>query len=124
LTIATANSNYAKMDSITGFSLVADSAGSLVAGKSDNLTGTIAGTYVAKTTGVSGSLDAALTAAGNHTVGGAASNLVVFQNGGNTYIFQDLAAGGTSVAGLDDGDVVIELVGLVNLDLLIADLAA
>jgi hypothetical protein len=120
LTIATANSNYAKMDSITGFSLVANAAGDLVAASSDNLTGTIAGTYVARTTGVSGSLDAALTTVGALT----ASANYVFQNGGNTYIYQDLATGGTSVAGLDDGDVVIELVGLVDLTLLIADLAA
>jgi len=124
LTVATANSNYAKMDSITGFSLAANAAGDLVAATSDNLTGGITGTYVAKTTGVSGSLDAALTAAAAHKVATVDKELVVFQNGGNTYIFQDLQTGGTSVAGLDDGDVVIELVGLVDLTLLIADLAA
>lgn len=119
LTIAAANSTYAKIDSITGFSLVADAAGNLVASKSDNITGGVTGTYVAKTTGVTGTLDAALIAAGNHTVSGAASENVVFQNGGNTYIYRDVGSDG-----LTDNDVVIELVGLVDLTLLIADLAA
>ena len=104
---------------------LADAAGDRVASKSDNITFGSALTFVAKTTGVSGSLDAALTAAGNHTVGGSASNNVVFQNGGNTYIYIDNTTGYTgAAAGLDDGDTVIELVGLYNLDLLIADLAA
>ena len=118
LTFAATTSIYSKMDSITGYSAVADAAGDRVASKSDNISG-IAGVYVAKTTGVSGSLDAALTAAGNHKVSGTDSELVVFQNGGNTYIYRDI---GTN--GLDDDDLVIELVGLVDLTLLIADLAA
>jgi hypothetical protein len=115
LTYATTSSTYAKMDSITGYSAVANAAGDRVAALSDNITGGIAGTFFARTTGVSGSLDAALTTVGALT----ASANYVFQNGGNTYIYQDLGA-----AGLDDADVVIELVGLVNLDVLIADLAA
>jgi hypothetical protein len=120
LTYATTTSTYAKMDSITGYSAVANAAGDRVAALSDNITGAIAGTFVAKTTGVSGSLDAALT-----TVGALTGANYVFQNGGNTYIYVDNTTGYTgAAAGLDDGDTVIELVGLVNLDLLIADLAA
>jgi hypothetical protein len=115
LTIGQTTSTYAKMDSYTGYSVVADAAGDRVASKSDNITGGIAGTYVARTTGVSGSLDAALTTVGSLT----ASANYVFQNGGNTYIYQDLGTGG-----LTDDDVVIELVGLYNLDQIIADLAA
>jgi hypothetical protein len=119
LTFGTTTSTYAKMDSITGYSVNANAAGDRVAATSDNIKFGTALTFVAKTTGVSGSLDAALTAAGAHTVAGTASENVVFQNGGNTYIYTDVASNG-----LDDADVVIELVGLVNLDLLIADLAS
>ncbi|PUE31991.1 hypothetical protein [Limnohabitans sp. Hippo4] len=119
LTFGALSSTYAKMDSITGYSLAANAAGDLVTAKSDNITFGGAVTFVAKTTGVSGSLDAALTAAGSHTVATVAADAVVFQNGGNTYIYRDIGANG-----LDDNDTVIELVGLVDLTLLIADLAA
>jgi hypothetical protein len=119
LTFGTTTSTYAKMDSITGYSVVANAGGDRVAAKSDNIKFATALTFVAKTTGVSGSLDSALIAAGSHTVGGSASDNVVFQNGGNTYIYTDVAANG-----LDDDDVVIELVGLVDLTQLIADLGS
>ena len=119
LTFGTTTSTYAKMDSITGYSVNANAAGDRVAATSDNITFGGAVTFVAKTTGVSGSLDAALTASGSHTVATVAAENVVFQNGGNTYIYRDIGSNG-----LDDDDVVIELVGLVDLTLLIADLAA
>jgi hypothetical protein len=119
LTFGITTSTYAKMDSITGYSVNANAAGDRVSATSDNIKFATVLTFVAKTTGVSGSLDAALIAAAAHTVAGAASENVVFQNGGNTYIYTDVAANG-----LDDADVVIELVGLVNLDQLIADLAS
>ena len=118
MTFTANSSTYAAMDSITGYKLVADAAGTLLTTKSDNITSAatvVIGTYVAKTSGVSGTLDAALTACGASTT---IANFV-FQNGGNTYIYQDNGTGG-----LTDDDVVIELVGLVDLDLLIQDLAA
>lgn len=109
----TAASTYAKMDTITGFTLVGALDDTLNTTKSDDIvTGRTAGAanaFVIQKTGVSGSLDAALT-----TVGALTAANVVFQNGGNTYIYQDLTS-----AGLDDDDQVIELVGLVNLDLLV-----
>jgi len=83
--------------------------------KSDDIVTGSGTTFVKKTTGLTGSLDANLT-----TVGALTDANVVFQNGGNTYIYRDINTGvGTSAAGLDDGDQVIELIGLVNLDLLI-----
>jgi hypothetical protein len=65
------------------------------------------------------SLGAALLEAANLVVGGAAKNDVVFNFGGDTYVFPDLAAGGSSVAGLDDGDTLVKLSGTLNLDLLL-----
>ena len=115
------SSTIAKMDSITGFTLVAKGDGSLWTEKSDGFATNgvaatkITGTYVAKTgSSVSGTLDAALT-----VVGALTDANVVFQNGGNTYIYQDLG-----VAGRGEDDGLIELVGLVDLDLLITDLLA
>jgi hypothetical protein len=105
----TAASTYAKMDTITGFTLVGNLDDSLNTTKSDDIvTGSVAG-FIKKTTGLSGSLDANLT-----TVGALADLNVVFQNGGNTYIYRDIGNNG-----LDDNDQVIELIGAVNLDLLI-----
>jgi hypothetical protein len=128
LTIAPANSTYAKMDSITGFSLVANVAGDLVTTKSDDLTVTGKTTYLKVSTAFSGSLDAALTAVAAKlgTTGTAAEKAayydnVVFQCGGNTYIFSESATQSLTV---DDADTVIELVGLVDLDLLTAALNA
>ena len=125
LTIAPANSTYAKMDSITGFSLVANVAGDLVTTKSDDLTVTDK-TFLKVSTAFSGSLDAALTAVAAKlgTVGTTAEKAayydnVVFQCGGNTYIFAESATQSLTV---DDADTVIELVGLVDLDLLTAAL--
>jgi len=109
----TAASSYAKLDTITGFTLVGNLDDTLNTTKSDDIvTGRTAGAanaFVKKTTGLSGSLDSNLT-----TVGAMTDANVVFQNGGNTYIYRDLGT-----AGLTDDDQVIELIGLVNLDLLV-----
>ena len=118
LTVGATGSTYAKMDSITGFTLVGDATGVLTlasAAKSDDIAVGGITTFAKAATGYSAtSLDAALT-----TLGARAADNVVFQTNGNTYIFIDLATGGTSVAGLDDGDVVVELVGLVDQDNLV-----
>jgi len=116
LTVATANSTYAKMDSITGFTLLADATGVLTAStaaKSDDIAvGTIT-TFAKAATGYSAtSLDAALA-----TLGARAADNVVFQVAGNTYIFVDSSADTTST--IADADTLIELVGLVDLDNLV-----
>jgi hypothetical protein len=124
LTFATTASTYAKMDSITGFSVVVDASGAFTtttAARSDDLTVTGA-TFIKATTGYSTtSLDAALTTLANRTTAG--TDKVVFQTGGNTYIFVDavngVTVGGvTTQNGVEDGDTVIELVGLYDLDIL------
>ena len=123
LTIAPANSTYAKMDSITGFSLVANAAGDLVTTKSDDLTVTGKTGFVKVSTAFTGSLDAALTAVAAKLSGTSATfyDMAVFQCSGNTYIFSESASGSLTV---DDGDTVIELIGLVDLDLLVTALNA
>ena len=117
LNITTANSTYAKMDSITGFSVVLNAAGVMdatSAAKSDDITiGGANATYVKAAAGLSStSLDAAL-----NTLAGRTTELAVFQCAGNTYIFADASADAT--AGVADGDMVIELIGLIDLDALI-----
>ena len=105
----TVSSTYAKMDTITGFTLVGKLDDTVNTTKSDVIITGSAVDFVKKTTGLTGSLDANLV-----TVGAMTADNVVFQNGGNTYIYRDLGT-----AGLTDDDQVVELIGLVNLDLLI-----
>jgi hypothetical protein len=116
---AAETSTYAKMDSITGFSVVLNAAGVMdatTAAKSDDITiGGANATFIKAATGFSTtSLDAALNTLANRTTAG--TDKVVFQCNGNTYIFVDAADAQTGVA---DADTVIELVGLVDLDALI-----
>jgi hypothetical protein len=119
LTIATATaSNYSKMDSITGFTLVGDATGVLTAttaAKSDDITVGGLTNFAKAATGYSTtSLDAALNTLANR----ASAESVVFQTGGNTYIFID--ATHTATGGFDDTlDTVVELVGLIDLDNLV-----
>jgi hypothetical protein len=120
LNIATTTSTYAKMDSITGFSLVLNPAGVMdatSAAKSDDITiGGANATYVKAAAGLSStSLDAAL-----NVLAGRSTELAVFHCAGNTYIFADASADTT--VGVADGDMVIELVGLIDLDALIYSL--
>jgi hypothetical protein len=122
LTVATTASTYAKMDSITGFTLATDATGVLKTSTSDDITvkasGTAITTFAKAATGYSTtSLDAALNTLANRT---SAENLV-FQTGGNTYIFVDTASAATGVA---DDDTVIELIGLIDLDNLVLALNA
>jgi len=121
LTIGTSASTYAKMDSITGFKLVLDATGAFTnttAGKSDDITvGTVTANAFAKATAgySTTSLDAALATLANRT----GAEKLVFQTGGNTYIFIDT----TSAAnGVQDDDTVVELVGLIDQDALVAAL--
>jgi hypothetical protein len=101
------------MDSITGFTLVGDATGVLIANRSDDITVTGGGTFAKAATGYSTtSLDAALNTLANR----ASAESLVFQTGGNTYIFVDATS---STNGVQDNDTVIELVGLVDLDNLV-----
>ena len=115
--ITVENSTHLTTDTITGLSLVAQSGSStkVDTNKSDDLTvedGGVAITNFAKATTTQTSLNLALVdlAAGT----GAAEN-VVFQLGGDTYIYAD--ENGDDI--LNDSDIVIKLTGTVNLDLLI-----
>jgi len=126
ITLKLANSTYIAMDSITGFTLVADAVGELVTAKSDDIMvtaadGTTRTTGFTKASVSASTLDAALTAIA--AKGGAATTYdkTVFQFGGNTYIFADSASLSTT---LDEADTVIELIGSVDLDQLVAALNA
>jgi hypothetical protein len=120
LTVSTGltGSTYAKMDSITGFALATDATGVLKASTSDDITIKTSGTtivgFAKAATGYSTtSLDAALNTLANRE----SAEKLVFQTNGNTYIFVDAASATTG--GVADGDTVIELVGLVDLDNLV-----
>ena len=119
LTIGAATtSNYTKMDSITGFTLVGDATGVLTAAtalKSDDIAVGGITTFAKAAAGYSAtSFDAALNTLANR----AGAENVVFQTNGNTYIFIDAAS--STTAGFDDtADTVVELVGLVDLDNLV-----
>ena len=116
LTIAFNKSTYAKMDSITGFTLAANAAGVLDAAavlKSDDIAVGATTTFAKAATGYSTtSLDSALA-----TLAARTADNVVFQCNGNTYIFHDDSTSTSST--VEDSDTVIELVGLVDLDNLV-----
>ncbi|MDO9279594.1 MAG: hypothetical protein Q7U05_13645 [Polaromonas sp.] len=118
----TVKSTYDKMDTVNGFTLVANADGTLNANKSDILvvdTAVATDLFVKVTTGLTGTtLGAVLTqvaAASTAT----ADDAAIFQFGGNTYVYVD---GGNDL--LDAGDQLIQLTGLVNLDLLKLNLEA
>lgn len=109
----TTAATYAKMDTITGLTLVATAAvtPTLDAAKSDDLTITGYTSGFVKSTTITGStLDLALVNAAASTAG----NNLVFQYDGNTYVYVDA---GTPDA-LDNADVLVKLTGTINLDLL------
>jgi hypothetical protein len=103
-------STVAAMDTIIGFQLTAsvDSATTVDAARSDalNVPGTLT---FAKFETTATTLIGALTAAGAET----GANLV-FHFGGDTYVYVD-----QGTAGLDDGDLLVKLVGTYDLDLLV-----
>lgn len=112
-TIGTAGT-YNKMDTITGFSLVASAADSKLAdaAKSDAIvitseTGAITWKVFEFAT-TPANFDAALLA-----VGTSADANLLFQFGGNTYVYID-----KNIAGATTDDVLIKLTGTLNLDLL------
>jgi hypothetical protein len=110
-------SYYDKMDTITGLNLVANSDGTLNTSKSDDIivygkTTSGSAPFAKATVGTitATTLPAALTQAA-----AASGDQLVFQFGGDTYIFADNTTAGV----LDSGDVVVKITGLVDLDLLV-----
>jgi len=113
LDAVTTAATYSKMDTITGLNLVATAAvtPTLDAAKSDDLTITGFATGFVKSTTITGStLDLALVSAA-----ASASNNLVFQYDGNTYVFVDTTTDGA----LDSTDILVKLTGTINLDLLV-----
>ena len=112
-------STYSKMDTITGLNLVATTAATptLDTAKSDDVTitgyNTATSKAFAKSTTITGStLDLAL-------VNAAASenNQLVFQYGGDTYVYVDRGASdATANDVLDSNDVLVKLTGTINLE--------
>jgi hypothetical protein len=107
-------STYGKMDTVVGLNLVANSAGTALTAASDEFNVGAAGAFNKFTT-TQTDLDLALKDA-------AASGKVnvVFQMGGDTYVFQDKGTLGS----VDAADVVVKLVGTVNLDTLVLALSS
>jgi hypothetical protein len=113
--ITVENSTHLTTDTISGLSLVAQAgnATKVDTTKSDDLTvenGGVAITTYAKATTAQTNLNLALV----DLAAGAADN-VVFQLGGDTYVYSDVNADNI----LNDSDIVVKLTGSVNLDLLI-----
>jgi hypothetical protein len=102
-------STFPLMDTITGFQLTADATTPTLVDltRSDELS--VGGGGFAKFTTTATTLIGALTAAG-----ASATARLVFQFGGDTYVYVDAGA-----LGLDDGDTVVKLTGNYDLDLLI-----
>ena len=114
------NSTVANPDTITGFTLTPDATTptNLDTARSDVLDISTGATLTfVKFATTATTYAGALTDAGASALG---ANLL-FAFGGDTYAYVDLATGaGGSVAGLDDGDLLVKLVGTYDLDLLIS----
>jgi len=113
-TVVTSSTIVAR-DTVTGFQLTGSAADPLVVDLTRSDVLKVGSTFTGvKMTTTASSLDAALLEAANLVVGGAAKNDVVFNFGGDTYVYRDL-----NTAGLDDTDVLIKMSGTLNLDLLL-----
>jgi len=123
--VVTTVSSYDKMDVITGLNLVKTAAGALDTAKSDDLvvTGynTATGTGFAKATVEGSTFGLALVNAAASATG----DQLVFTYGGNTYAYVDRGDTGATANGvLDNNDVVIQLTGALDLDMVVAALNA
>ena len=116
-TVNVGSSTFAKMDTITGFELVASAADKTVvsAVKSDVLnTGAAAGTTFHAITVTSTTLSGALLEAGSaQSSAGTDWNAVTFSVGGDTYVYMD-----KGTAGLDNSDFLVKLTGAYDTALL------
>jgi hypothetical protein len=118
-------STYGAVDKVEGLNLVASAtdAKALDVAQSDVLHVSAINGPVATFTTTQTDLDLALKDAAAYTVNGSAADNLVFQLGGNTYVYHDAAAIGGATGTIDANDTVVELAGQVNLDLLAASLA-
>jgi len=113
--VALNNSTYGKMDTVTGLNLVVAS-NAIDLSKSDVLKVGAAAAF-AKFTTTQTDLDLALKDASASTAG----ESLVFQMGGDTYVYVDAA--GVTNGSVDALDTVVKLTGSVNLDALVLSLA-
>ena len=113
-TITLNASTYAKMDTVTGLKLVLNSAGTALASSSDHITVANIDATVQKFTTTQTDIDLALKDAAAST-----HDSLVFQLGGDTYIFADT---GSAPGQIDAADTVVKLTGTVDLNALILSL--
>lgn len=105
-------STYGAMDTVSGLNLVVATGGAALAASSDKLN--VAGaTAAVKFTTTQTDLDLALKDAAASTKG----DVLVFQMGGDTYVYVD--ASGSANGSVDAGDTVVKLTGTIDLDALI-----
>jgi hypothetical protein len=106
------SSKVAVMDTISGFQLTASVANPLLADttRSDVLNVPGAGGFAKFTSTTATTFAGILTEASGSAVG----DSLVFHFGGDTYVYQD-----TGANGLDDLDIVVQLAGTLDLDLLV-----
>jgi len=110
--LITVGSTYAAMDTITNFKLVGNTDLTLNTAKSDDIRVSGVTNFVKQTAGLTGStIGALLVSAADSTLG----DSLVFQFGGDTYIYVDAGTAGS----LDSSDTVVKLTGAVDLDLLV-----
>lgn len=109
-TITLNASTYGSMDTVTGLNLVLNSAGTALAATSDHITVAGIDATVAKFTTTQTDLDLALKDAA-----ASATDSLVFQLGGNTYIYHDAG----TVGQIDAADTVVQLTGTVDLKALV-----
>ncbi|CUA83326.1 Domain of unknown function (DUF4214)/Hemolysin-type calcium-binding repeat (2 copies) [Gulbenkiania indica] len=122
LTFSAGSSVYGKVDTVMGLNLVLNAEGTgLDAAKSDTIRVGEGGSF-AKFTTTQVDLDLALKEAAAFTADGNAQDNVVFQLGGDTYIYQDAAGSNNGL--IDAGDTLIKLAGTVDLDTLVVALQA
>lgn len=115
-------STYGKVDIVSGLNLVASAADAkVIDAKSDVLK--ITGVNFAAGDGFKGftttqtDLQLALKDAAAYSAANGNIDLA-FQQGGNTYVFHDAKGAGASVGLIDAADIVVQITGQVNLDLL------
>lgn len=113
-TITLGASKYGSMDTVSGLKLVLNADGTALAASSDKLLVTGA-TAAVKFTTTQTDLDLALKDAAASTKG----DVLVFQMGGDTYVYAD---NGTVANSVDAGDTIVKLVGTIDLDALILSL--
>jgi hypothetical protein len=112
-TITLNASTYGAMDTVTGLKLVLNSAGTALAANSDHITVGAIDNTVQKFTTTQTDLDLALKDAAAST-----HDSLVFQLGGDTYIFHDAGTAGQ----IDAADTVVKLTGTVDLNALVVAL--